>query len=753
MRTTLRLALGLVAAIVSIAYLFAYFEVRSEKQRMRDQIEQRAQVVAESMEESITALLPERRSRELQLLTDRLAAHLPGVAVYDEKGKPLAVSSRLRARLTDAPGVVGAALLENAAHGQFIQLNKVPLYVYAVPLNRDGMVVGALAVYYDAASVNAQGMELWRQAIFRALVQLLFVLLVVFLIVQWSVMRPIAKTAEWLHELRLGKASQGSPSFIQEDLLRPLTQEVTHIVKSLESARAAAEEEARLRDAAESTWTSERLHVHVQGRLQNSALLVVSNREPYMHVQHGKTTEVVVPASGLVTALEPILRATDGIWIAHGAGNGDRDAVDEHDRLRVPPEEPHYTLRRVWLTKEEEEGYYYGFANEGLWALCHIAHTRPTFRASDWKFYQEVNRKFADAVLEEMEGVTGHPALLVQDYHFALVPRMVKEQRPDARLAVFWHIPWPNPQAFGICPWQRDLLDGMLGADLLGFHTQSHCNYFLETVDQVLESRVDWERFSVARRGHVTQVRPFPISVAMPEPTPQAPPAGSVYQTRRMLFKALGVEATFMGVGVDRVDYTKGIVERFRGVERFLEKYPSYQGQFTLVQIGAPSRTHIKRYQDLQGEVESEAERINWRFQTAAWKPIVYLHRHHNHQEIDQYFKAADVCLVTSLHDGMNLVAKEFVAAREDEQGALILSRFTGASRELRDAIVVNPYDTEQLADALRFALEMDPEDRRARMQRMRRTVREYNVYRWAADLISELSDIRIEPRPEAVRR
>jgi trehalose-6-phosphate synthase len=348
-------------------------------------------------------------------------------------------------------------------------------------------------------------------------------------------------------------------------------------------------------------------------------------------------------------------------------------------------------------------------------------------------------------VLEEMAGAE-EPAVLVQDYHFALLPQILKEQRPDARVAIFWHIPWPNPQAFGICPWQRDLLVGLLGADLVGFHIQAHCNYFLETVDIALEARVDWEHFAVNHRNHLTSVRPFPISVAISEPTRDSlHKAGSVYLDRAALFRELGVEATFMGVGVDRVDYTKGILERFRGIERFLEKHPSHQGQFTFVQIGAPSRTHIKRYNDLLAEVESEVDRINWRFRKGNWRPIVFLKRHHTHQEIDHYYRAADLCLVTSLHDGMNLVAKEFVAAREDEEGALVLSRFTGASRELRDALVVNPYDVEQLSEAIRSALEMDPSERKTRMRRMRQVLRKSNIYGWAAELIKELAEIRLD--------
>jgi trehalose 6-phosphate synthase len=362
-----------------------------------------------------------------------------------------------------------------------------------------------------------------------------------------------------------------------------------------------------------------------------------------------------------------------------------------------------------------------------------------------------VNRKFAAVLLDEMSG-ENEPIVLVQDYHFALLPRMIKDRRPDARVAIFWHIPWPNPEAFGICPWQRELLDGMLGADLIGFHIQAHCNNFLETVDRTLESRIDWEHFAVNRHDRLTAVRPFPISVAFNGNGNGngASAAGDASTAERAaLFRELGGKPEFLGLGVDRVDYTKGIPERLRGVERLFDLYPAYREKFTFIQIGAPSRTHIKRYQDLLTEVEEEAERINRRFRTGAWRPIVFLNRHHSHAEIQPYYREADVCLVTSLHDGMNLVAKEYIAARADGQGALILSRFTGASHELADALVVNPYDTDELAQAIHRALTMPPEERQARMQRMRAVVQENNVYRWAGNLIGELAAIRLG-QPEA---
>jgi trehalose-6-phosphate synthase len=749
MRIGLRVGVSLTVLLIVVACLFTLFEVRSQQFQARQNLESQARILAQSLAEAVE-VSRERDSRpNFQRTLERLGARLVGLAVYEQGGEPLAITSALAGRLKARPATVDAAAVQKTGNGGYVQLQQIPVYVYALPLRNNDEIVGTLALFEDASTVEQQGPKLWREALNRLLLEILFIPLIAFLIVRWSIQGPIAQTAQWMEDLRKGNTLP-LPQLPDGDLFAPLTQEVRQFAQSLEDARAAAEKEARLRLSGQTLWTPERLRAHVRTKLEGQPLFVVSNREPYQHVHQGKGTEILIPASGLVTALEPILRACDGTWIAHGAGDADREMVDEHDRLRVPPDEPAYTLRRVWLTPEQEKGYYYGFANEGLWPLCHIAHTRPTFRSQDWGFYQEVNEQFAQAVLDEIEG-TEQPAVLVQDYHFALLPRLIKEKRPDARVAIFWHIPWPNPQAFGICPWKREIVDGLLGADLVGFHIQSHCNYFLETVDQTLESRVDWERFAVTRLKHLTLVRTFPISVAVPETRLDAPPSGSVYLERAAIFRTLGVQATYMGIGVDRVDYTKGILERFLGIERFLEKYPAYQKQFTFVQIGAPSRTNIKSYSDLLVEAGKEAERINARFQTNSWKPIVFLQKHHSHQDIERFYRAADLCMVTSLHDGMNLVAKEFVASRDDEEGVLILSRFTGASRELHDALVVNPYDKDQLADALRLGLEMDPDEKKARMQRMRHVVRENNIFRWAGDLIAELAQIRLE-RNEVIR-
>jgi len=744
MRLSFRLICALVGVLTLVSALFTYFQFITERRVLRQDLQRRAEILGESLEESIQPVLEKRAYRNLQHLVERFGnrEHLAGIAIYDQHETPVAITSGLANRFpadTFAPSKINLR-----SPDAFVWLNSKYLNIYEAPLNVEQGFAGTLVVVHDAGYINAQTSSYWRHAFLRALVEISLITITVLLIIRWSLEGPIARTVQWMKASRTGKASlrRDAP---EHDLFTPLKHEVTTLVESLAAARESAEMEARLREAAESTWTPERLSVHVRSKLNASRLFVVSNREPYMHSHDGKMLKVLIPASGLVTALEPILRACDGTWIAHGSGDADREAVDQHDRLPVPPDEPKYTLRRVWLTKEEEEGYYYGFANEGLWPLCHIAHTRPLFRDSDWAHYQEVNEKFAKAVLEEMAG-TKQPVLLVQDYHFALLPKLIKEERPDARVAIFWHIPWPNAEAFGICPWQRELLEGLLGADLVGFHIQSHCDNFLETVNRAVESRVEWEHFAVNREGHFTTVRPFPISVALPAETlGQAPERRSAGAARDAIFKELGVDAIYLGVGVDRVDYTKGILERFLAIERFLQRYPRYQGNFVFVQIGAPSRTHIRRYHEFLGEVEAEAERINWEFQTEHWKPIVFLKRHHSHEEIVRFYRAADICLVTSLHDGMNLVAKEFVASREDEDGMLTLSRFTGASRELRDAVVVNPYDTEEMSEAIRFALEMDPSERRARMQRMRQTVKEQNIYRWAGNLIAELCQVRLD--------
>ena len=746
MKLSLRLIPILAVAITIVTFIVARNQVRSEKRGLRADLERRAEVLAESLQETMEPVLQRGSVNQLQRIVERFGnrERLAGVAVYDETGKILAVSSKLGSH-ADKPSSLFAQVKEqDQGIGAYEQIAQSTMYVYAVPLHSELKIAGVLFTFYDASYIEAQSARIWRDTLWHVVAQVLLIILITSFVIRWTIVGPITRVAKWMGDLRNGKVVP-FPFRMAESFLGPLSTEAAGLAQKLAEARAAAREEAQLREVGDSLWTAERLHASVQRRLGGSSLFVVSNREPYQHVRGGKGIETRVPASGLVTALEPILCACDGTWIAYGSAEADRETVDAKDRLRVPPDHPRYTLRRVWLTKEEENGYYFGFANEGLWPLCHIAHTRPVFRAADWEQYQRVNEKFAQAVLEEIAGAD-RPFVLIQDFHFALLPRLIKAKRPDARVAIFWHIPWPNAQAFQICPWERELLNGLLGADLVSFHIQAHCNNFLETVEQSLECRIEWDRFAVNRNDRLTLVRPHPISVGLPECSESGMEV-SPEQNRADVLAKLGSDILFLGVGVDRVDYTKGIVERFHAIERFFEKFPQYLEQFTFVQFGAPSRSNIKRYQDLFNEVEAEAARISRRFQTEKWRPIVLFSRHHSHQEIEPFYRAANFCFVTSLHDGMNLVSKEFVAARKDEDGVLILSQFTGASRELHDALLINPYDIDQMAEAIHRALEMPLEERRVRMQHMRRVVREHNVYRWAGELLSELSEIRVDTR------
>jgi alpha,alpha-trehalose-phosphate synthase [UDP-forming] len=739
MRLLIRLICCLVLTVLLVSVGGSYYQVQREKRGLRRELDRRAEVLAESLEQKFELLLQANAFPELENAAERLPKkeHLIGLAVYRPGDVPVAITASLTPKITGTPAVISQVIAENSRGGHFLRLGPTPVLFYATALHAQDHVIGALLIVHDATYIAQATARAWRDVSLRLLIQVALIVLTTVVMFQRSVMKPVARTAAWMRALHTGQSAEAPPP--ESDIMGPLAHEARSLAHSLVAARASAQQEARLRETADSSWTAERLAVCLHTKLKGSRLFVVSNREPYMHTRQGKAIAPIVPASGLVTALEPILRACDGTWVAHGSGDADRLTVDQSNCLRVPPEEPRYTLRRVWLTAREEEGYYFGFSNEGLWPLCHIAHTRPIFRATDWEQYQQVNAKFADAVLAEM-AATEHPVVIVQDYHFALLPKLIKQRRPDARVGIFWHIPWPNPEAFGICPWQRDLLDGLLGADLIGFHVQYHCDNFLETVNRALEARVEWERFAVNRSNHVTLVRPFPISVAFPPETHSTEPF-HVHQAA--LLRELGIEALYVGVGVDRIDYTKGILERLLGVERFLEKYPQYQQKFSFVQIGAPSRTRIKRYSDFVEEVEAEATRINTRFQSGNWRPIIFRKRHHSHSEVESVYRAADLCLVTSLHDGMNLVAKEYLAARHDEEGMLVLSEFTGAARELGDALIVNPYDTEGVADAIFSALEMEPAERRGRMHRMRSVVMQQNVYRWAGSLIGELCDIR----------
>jgi len=484
-------------------------------------------------------------------------------------------------------------------------------------------------------------------------------------------------------------------------------------------------------------WTKEALKKVIDERLGDYLLIVVSNREPYMHMHKKAKIAWQRSAGGVVTALDPVMKACSGLWIAHGSGDADKETVDKNDRIKVPPDDPKYTLHRIWLTKEEEDGYYYGFANEALWPLSHISYTRPKFEESDWKMYERVNRKFADAILKEAKG--RKTFVWIQDYHMALLPKFLKEAKGNNIItAHFWHIPWPNPEVFRICPKRTEILEGLLANDLLGFHLRYHCENFLSTVEKEIEARIDRERFSIIKGGHETIIRPFPIGVDY-EQVEHLSKSDEVKQLMQSLREEFLLDYDFIMLGLDRIDYTKGIPERLRALDRFLQKYPEYRGRFVFIQMGRLSRLHIPAYKNLNDEINALVEEINWRHSHEGWTPILFVRRHLDYSEVIAFCKLANICVVSPLHDGMNLVAKEYVTVRTDGTGALLLSQFTGSYRELEDAIMINPYDTEDFAEKIKQALTINKREAKRRMTKMRSQVANNNIYRWAGKLLSEL--------------
>jgi trehalose 6-phosphate synthase len=738
MRITFALVLSIIVAVGLVAFGFTYFQISTEKARLLKELEIKTSLVSEDLFRRDTSLCGRVNIYNIENITDSLKNlyNFSGIAfIYN--GDSLVTNNLSKDIVTSSARMVSQSISSGKSLGSITRLRERNIYRYIIPGRKEIKPFNAVLFLTDTGYIDKILTEIWFKNFIRWFIQAFLISLVTIVIIRWGIFNPINNVVLWVKALRTGDTEQikRKPT---GTLLAPLHKEIEFIARAMHEAKANAREEARLRTSSEAIWTPERLKVEVENLLEKKKMIVVSNREPYMHMHVGKEIKCIVPASGMITAMEPILKACSGLWIASGTGDADRQTVDKFDKVQVPPEEPKYTLKRLWLTKEEEAHFYYGFSNEGLWPLCHIAHTRPVFRIDDWNHYKKVNEDFARAVLEETADEE-QPFILIQDFHFALLPELIKKEKPHAKVAIFWHIPWPNPESFGICPWQREILRGMLGADLIGFHTQYHCNHFLETVSNALEARVLWENFSIKMGGQTTIVNPFPISISF---TLKDYDHAHPKQKISALLSEFGLSANKLGIGVDRIDYTKGIVEKFLAIERFLEKNPSYIGKFTFVQIGAPSRTLIKSYSDMVAAVEAEANRINLRFRAKNWKAILLLKRHHSHEEIAPFYSSSDFCMVTSLHDGMNLVAKEFIAARSLNDGALILSRFAGAAGELQGAIIINPYDIEKSADAIKLALEMTAEEQGQRMRQMRLTVVRFNIYSWAAALLRTMAAI-----------
>jgi trehalose 6-phosphate synthase len=735
-RTILRWGLPLLAVLAVLAWGAGTLVQHTTRRWFQRDVSMRAQLALGGAREAIATHLRSGDRRKLGVVLGAVARddRILAAAVCSEGMRTVARTGTLppgfdceeiAARLPTQVAEEGVELVELAEGGL--------VHALVLPVGDEAGPLGRALVVHDLSFATRREEALRRFTIGAfAVVALLASVLTVF------VRRESWRS--WTEELRrllpLPGGDDTSSRRRPGKLFRPLLSDVRNLVAEL-----AAEQSA----ASAGKWSAERLHHTLTDVLRGESVVILANREPYVHDRTPDGgVRVLHPASGLVSALEPVMRACGGIWVAHGSGSADRDVVDRHDRIRVPPGEESYALRRVWLTEEEERGYYYGFSNEGLWPLCHLAHTRPMFRAQDFREYERVNRRFAEAVCEEVEGPD--PIVLVQDYHYALVPRMIRERLPRATIISFWHIPWPNAERLGICPWANELLEGILGSSVVGFHTQLHCNNFVEGVDRYLEARIDRERQSVVFQGREALVRPYPISIEWPSRwATESPP---VSECRREVFATLGLRPdALLGVGVDRLDYTKGIEERLLAVERLLERFPHLHDRFTFAQIAAPSRTLIPQYRELNERVEALAKRVNERFAKGTWRPIALLRAHHEPPAIFRYLRAADVCYVSSIHDGMNLVAKEFVAARDDERGVLVLSRFTGAARELTEALLVNPYDLEEASSALAAALAMPAPEQAERMRAMRAFVQDMNVYRWAGRMLVDAARLRQRDR------
>lgn len=731
----MRLSLRFIVPLMLVLGLIAYSIVPVvdslifSKWFTRD-INIRTKLIANTLQDSLVSLLQNPSESKIQRLFGR--------AIQDERLYALALcnlENHLVYKTQTFPDQVVCEGIDpkGGPHSRVLKLPHGPLHVAYHPIEDTGNRLGQLVLVHDMSFLEKRSAETKTYVfyLFAGLGAIISLITVVVAQMSWR---------GWIKGMQAILKGEGlikPNSRIESPELRPIVKDLRVLIRDLESDRKA-------RDENQISWNSRTLKEILNRELTGDEVLIVSNREPYIHVRKNDKIEIQFPASGLVTALEPIMRACSGTWIAHGSGNADKDVVDKHDHVQVPPDDPSYQIRRVWLTKEEEQGYYYGFANEGIWALCHIAHVRPTFRSSDWAQYVAANEKFANAVVEEAK--TDDPVILIQDYHLALLPKMIRERLPKATVITFWHIPFPNPEVFGICPWREEILDGLLGSSILGFHTRFHCNNFLDTVDRFIESRIDRETSTVSYKGYLTAVAHYPISIEYPVKwlKTQKP----VDECRKHIRQINDFSNDrLIGIGIDRLDYTKGILERFLAVERLFELEPKWIGKFTFVQIAAPSRSTIPQYQHFESDVRALAAKINDRYGKDGYLPICLKVEHHEPQQVYEYYRGADLCFVSSLHDGMNLVAKEFVASRDDEQGVLILSQFTGASRELLEALIVNPYNIDQCAAALHVALVMPKDEQRNRIRSMQGLIQEFNVYRWAGRMLLDAARLRKRSR------
>ena len=478
--------------------------------------------------------------------------------------------------------------------------------------------------------------------------------------------------------------------------------------------------------------TSDDLVHNVRKVLHGKKFVVALQREPYVHVKTQKGIELQLAAGGVHSLLDGVLRKTGGLMIAVAGGDADQLVVDDRGCIQVPPNNPSYTLKRIFLKKREIEGFYYGFSNQTIWPLCHNVFVKPVFDPIWWEEYTKVNQKFADAILEEVDGEDAF--VWVNDYHLALVPRMIRLANPSLHIGVFWHIPWPTYEIFRICPWRKQLMDGLLGADFIGFHRGYHLDNFIDCTRQDLGVIVDSEPKTITYHDRTTKVLNLPAGIDYREIRDVLEKDRLTSHTR--IRKDFKITYEKLIIGVDRIDYTKGIPERIKILDRFFEKYPEHQGKVTYLSIGAPSRLHIVTYRQLRQQIFDLVEKINWKYRSDGWQPVYFIDKTIPREAIFSYYRAADVCLVTALDDGMNLVAKEFQICAENDRGVLVLSKFTGAAKDLRSAMLINPYDIEGSADAINAALTMTIGEKMKRNIEMKAILSEHNIYQWTQAFI-----------------
>jgi trehalose 6-phosphate synthase/phosphatase len=708
-----------------VAYLLLPWTDRFFQSWSEADLQMRSKLVFSSIQDSLPDALETERGTRLTKQFTQLAQdeRLIGIGYCQTAGLP-------KYKNKDFPSDITCPNTSPEKSPVFQQksIKGGPVMVATFPIKSNGPIavapLGSLIIIHDMSYAERRGERTRYYALGFIVIVSLLAAMITLVVARLTLSRWVLGLRDYV---RTGKRAQGLP------------REAIGLTRELQQRIRQIEREQYRPQLTGLGWSATTLFQFVSKHLPSEQLIAVSYRQPYAHKKTDTGLEWSVPASGLVTAIEPIMKACKGTWVAIATSDADRLAADENGALMVPPNDPSYRLKRLWLTDAEEAGFYAGLANEGVWPLCNMAYVKPRFRAGDWEMYKAVNQKFADAILAETK--SDAPIIFIQDYHFGLLPKLIREKLPNALIIIFWHIPWPNSEVFGILPWRDAFLDGMLAADIVGFHTQFHCNNFLNCVDSYIEALIDHEHNTVRRGNDFCMIRPYPISIAWPDLATLGVPIPA--DCRTDLAARVGISSSIkLILGVERLDYIKGIPERLRAFGVFLEKNPDWRGKVCFIQIASPSRSIIPAYADIDHEVEMISHDVNQSFGHEGWQPIHILKQNFGQKDVYSFYRAADVCIVSSLHDGMNLVAKEYIAARDDERGALILSQFTGSSRELVDALIVNPYDEDGLSQSLLRALSMSEEEQSTRMKSMREQVQTHNVFAWAADILGDAANL-----------